>query len=56
MISVLKLKSTMTDSSSRSETHPRGTLAIIAAYGLLFVLGWAALYFLTYMQRGPVGP
>jgi hypothetical protein len=36
--------------------HPRGTLAIIAIYALLFLAGWCALYFLTYVPRGPVLP
>ncbi|HEX9581239.1 MAG TPA: hypothetical protein VF970_09075 [Gemmatimonadales bacterium] len=34
--------------------HPRGTLAIVALYGVLFVLGWLVLYFLVYLPRGPV--
>ena len=46
----------MHDPTMNSESHPRGTLAIIAIYGALFVAGWAALYFLIYLQRGPVGP
>jgi hypothetical protein len=36
--------------------HPRGTLALIALYGLLFLLGWLAIYFLLYVPRGPVQP
>ncbi len=46
----------MSDPKPPLEGHPRGTLAIVAIYGLLFVAGWAALYFLTYLPRGPVGP
>jgi hypothetical protein len=46
----------MSDPKAPVETHPRGTLAIVVIYGLLFVVGWAALYFLTYLPRGPVGP
>ncbi|HXV85547.1 MAG TPA: hypothetical protein VD793_02555 [Gemmatimonadales bacterium] len=34
--------------------HPRGTLAVVALYGLVFVLGWLALYFLVYVPRGPL--
>jgi hypothetical protein len=36
--------------------HPRGTLAIIAIYALLFLAGWLVLYFMTYVPRGPVMP
>ncbi|MDA8016642.1 MAG: hypothetical protein MPN21_04265 [Thermoanaerobaculia bacterium] len=32
--------------------HPTGTLAIVAIYGLLFVVGWLALYFLEFLPRG----
>jgi hypothetical protein len=33
-------------------THPKGTLAIVAIYGLLFVLGWLILYFFVFVPRG----
>ena len=46
----------MNDAEQPLHTHPRGTLAIVAIYGALFLIGWAALYFFTYLQRGPVGP
>ena len=36
--------------------HPRGTLAIVAIYGLLFALGWLVLYFGVYLPRGGVQP
>ena len=36
--------------------HPRGTLAIIAVYALMFVAGWLAMYFFTYLPRGPLHP
>jgi hypothetical protein len=36
--------------------HPRGTLAIVVIYALVFVAGWLALYFFTYTPRGPVLP
>jgi hypothetical protein len=32
--------------------HPRGTLAIVAVFGLLFGLGWLATYFLIFLGRG----
>jgi hypothetical protein len=32
--------------------HPKGTLAIVAVYGLLFVLGWLVLYFAVFIPRG----
>ena len=36
--------------------HPRGTLVVMAVYGLLFAVGWFALYFLVYLKRGPLMP
>ena len=32
--------------------HPRGTLAIVGAFGLLFLLGWLIFYVYLFMQRG----
>lgn len=32
--------------------HPRGTLAIVAVFGLLFALGWLAMFFFTFLGRG----
>jgi hypothetical protein len=34
--------------------HPRGTLALMALYGVLFVAGWFALYVFLYLARGAV--
>jgi hypothetical protein len=31
--------------------HPRGTLAIVALYGLLLAVGWIAMYF-AFLERG----
>lgn len=39
---------------SRENEHPRGTLLLIGLYGLLFVLGWFAVYLLVYLKRGGV--
>ena len=36
--------------------HPVGTLAIVGIYGLLFVLGWLALYLFVFVPRGRVTP
>lgn len=36
--------------------HPRGTLAIVAVYGVLFALGWLALYLFVFVPRGAVTP
>jgi hypothetical protein len=36
--------------------HPRGTLAVIAVYALLFMAGWLAIYLFTYTPRGPLQP
>lgn len=40
------------DSDTPETGHPRGTLAIVAIYGLLLVLGWLAMYFLRFLGRG----
>ena len=32
--------------------HPKGTLFIIGLYGLLFVVGWFAMYVFVYLRRG----
>ena len=32
--------------------HPRGTLAIVILFGLLFALGWIAFYYFGFMRRG----
>ena len=34
--------------------HPRGTLAIVGIYGLLFVVGWLFIYFGVFLPRGPL--
>jgi hypothetical protein len=34
--------------------HPRGTLALVGAYGLVFLLGWLAIFFFVYLPRGAV--
>ncbi len=37
-------------------SHPKGTLFIIGLYGLLFVVGWLAMYLFVYLRRGGVTP
>jgi hypothetical protein len=32
--------------------HPRGTLAIVIVFGVLFMLGWLAMYLFVFLQRG----
>ena len=44
----------MSDHDPDLGEHPRGTLAILLVYGLLFIAGWFALFFLLYLRRGPV--
>ncbi|MDH3297685.1 MAG: cytochrome c oxidase subunit 2A [Gemmatimonadota bacterium] len=34
--------------------HPKGTLAIIGLYGLLFLVGWLVIYFFVFLPRGPL--
>jgi hypothetical protein len=37
-----------------NEEHPRGTLALVGAYGIMFAVGWFAIYVYLYLARGPV--
>ncbi len=32
--------------------HPRGTLVIVILFGLLFALGWFAMYVFRFLGRG----
>jgi hypothetical protein len=32
--------------------HPRGTLAIVIVFGILFALGWLAMYLCRFLGRG----
>jgi len=34
--------------------HPLGTLALTGVYGLVFLLGWLAVFFLVYLPSGAV--
>ena len=36
--------------------HPRGTLAVVLLFGLLFGLGWLAMYLFTFLPRGAPHP
>lgn len=36
--------------------HPRGTLAIVGVYGLLFAVGWLVIYFGVFVPRGTLTP
>jgi hypothetical protein len=45
-----------TPSSPPATRHPIGTLAIVGVYGLLFALGWLAVWFLLFRARGAVTP
>ena len=41
---------------TKSTEHPRGTLFLVGLYGLLFAVGWFAVYVLIYLRRGGVTP
>jgi hypothetical protein len=41
-----------TDGVPEEIGHPRGTLAIVIVFGLLFGLAWLATYFLVFLERG----
>ena len=40
------------DDVSDAIGHPRGTLAIVVIFGLLFALGWFAMYLLRFAEQG----
>jgi hypothetical protein len=40
------------DDPSILKQHPRGTLAIVGLFGLLFGLAWLATYFFVFISRG----
>jgi hypothetical protein len=44
----------MADQDPDLGKHPRGTIAVIALYGVLFVVGWLAVFFFVYLPRGAV--
>jgi len=44
----------MTQDKPLDTQHPKGTLFLIGLYGLLFAIGWFAIYFLVYLHRGGV--
>lgn len=46
----------MPDKPPLLEEHPKGTLFLVGLYGLLFVLGWFAMYVFLYLRRGGVTP
>ena len=44
----------MADHAAPSTGHPKGTLFLIALYGLIYAVGWFAIYLLIYLRRGGV--
>jgi len=38
------------------ESHPRGTLAIVAVLGAFFALGWLAMFVFVFLERGAPHP
>jgi hypothetical protein len=36
--------------------HPRGTLAIVVVFGLLFALAWLGMYVIVFLSRGAPHP
>jgi hypothetical protein len=51
MKEVTRPTSTLQDGSAEFG-HPRGTLAIVILFGLLFGLGWFAMYVFEFLKRG----
>lgn len=46
----------MPDKPSSLDEHPKGTLLLMALYGVVFVLSWFGVYVLIYLRRGGVTP
>jgi hypothetical protein len=46
----------MQDPSPEDLGHPRGTLAIVALFGLLFALAWLSTYVFVFLERGGPHP
>jgi hypothetical protein len=46
----------MPEPDRASHEHPIGTLVIVGLYGLLFALGWLAVYVYVFIARGRVTP
>jgi hypothetical protein len=44
----------MSDQPPDLGKHPRGTLALVGLYGLLFAVGWLAIFLFVYLPRGVV--
>ena len=44
------------DPDNGQQEHPRGTLALVALLGILYALGWGAMYVWLYLERGGVRP
>jgi hypothetical protein len=42
----------MKDPSPDDFGHPRGTLAVVALFGLLFALAWCFTYVFVFLERG----
>lgn len=45
-----------TDEALDDLGHPRGTLALVILYALLFALGWIGLYVFEFLPRGAPQP
>jgi hypothetical protein len=41
----------MPDSIGPADDHPRGTLFIVGAFGVLVVVGWLLLFFAVFVPR-----
>jgi hypothetical protein len=41
----------MSEQDSGMGKHPRGTLALVGLYGLVFVIGWLLFHEVTYARR-----
>jgi cytochrome c oxidase subunit IIa family protein len=46
------LESRISQQEPEDYGHPRGTLAVVGVFGVLFLLGWLLMYVYLFMQRG----
>lgn len=47
-----RLQPATADDVSGIVGHPRGTLAIVIIFGVLFLLGWVAMYVFRFLEHG----
>ena len=52
--SVAPPKPQVTAPPAKQTDHPKGTLFLVGAYGVVFAAAWFAVYIFVYLHRGGV--